>query len=92
VREGGRIADMLVRTALLDAETRAAMAAPAAPAARTESILAGEDAEPALQGGTAATGFPIRCAHCGHVERLRKPVLRGWSCVRCMVASQARAR
>nr|WP_293247955.1 hypothetical protein [Panacagrimonas sp.] len=34
--------------------------------------------------GTVAQGFRTRCAHCGRLQRLPKPVLRGWTCAACV--------
>lgn len=70
---------MLVRPAFLDADALAVIADPAPPVEHIERA----DLRCTIRRGTAALGFATRCAHCGRVRRLPKPVLRGWTCAAC---------
>lgn len=76
---------MLVRPAFLDADALAAIADPASPVVMIERA----DLRCTARDGSAARGFPTHCAHCRCVQRLPKPVLRGWTCADCVGRSDA---
>jgi hypothetical protein len=71
---------MLVRTSLLDRGTLALMP----DASALHLGVEGAELRCGARGGTVALGFRTRCAHCRRVQRLPKPVLRGWTCAACV--------